>query len=409
MGRIRVVMLIAVAALALPAATTASTGCPSDLVGYWAFDNGNADDSAGANNGTVLGAQPTAGAVGQAFDFDGIDDYITIPGNPTPTNDFTAVFWIYSRNDGSVRTPLMIATVPGSYTFHGFYFEHHGGNFYVNYDEDGVSPWVCWDGTVLCGISPSGDILNGWHQVAAVKSSTLGLMTYLDGELTNSYPARTENVYFGSGEPIEIGRHNPAHRRYFDGKIDEVAIFDKALTGDEIGEYYRRALAGVGYCGPADADGDGIEDDLDRCDGTPAEETGDVVQDPASPFYGCGPSERDLDGDGIKDNLDACPNNLPEEIPEVLAGLGCVPASPCDPNETDADGDGFVDAVDVCPWTDAAKAPASPVIAGCSCYQILQWKPGNNKGELKKGCSQDTLDEFSGRNGWAKEVPLPPR
>ena len=82
----------------------------------------------------------------------------------------------------------------------------------------------------------------------------------------------------------------------------------------------------------------------------------------------------------------------------------------CDPSETDDDNDGFPNDSDICPFTDLSEDPSAPVLDGCSCPQILElFKPGENNGEKKKGCSQDTLDTFTSRTGWAKGVPRPPQ
>lgn len=104
---------------------------------------------------------------------------------------------------------------------------------------------------------------------------------------------------------------------------------------------FRDNLISVGLhipFGPAtrkvsDTDGDGVEDSLDRCPGTPAGAAVDT--------YGC---ELDSDGDGVKDSLDKCPNT-----PRGVS----VNADGC-PN--DSDGDGVTDDLDKCPGTPAGAA-----------------------------------------------------
>ena len=89
-----------------------------------------------------------------------------------------------------------------------------------------------------------------------------------------------------------------------------------------------------------DADGDGVNDDLDKCPGTP---TGTAVD-----ANGC---ELDSDGDGVVDRLDKCPG--------TPAGAR-VDANGC---ELDADGDGVVDRLDQCPDTPAGDKVDA---VGCS-------------------------------------------
>jgi len=63
----------------------------------------------------------------------------------------------------------------------------------------------------------------------------------------------------------------------------------------------------------------------------------------------------------------------------------------------DEDNDGVTNELDKCPNT-----IGSQIVYGCSCYQILGFKPGNNKGEYKNGCSQGTIEVFTKQIGWAK-------
>ncbi len=77
-----------------------------------------------------------------------------------------------------------------------------------------------------------------------------------------------------------------------------------------------------------DADGDGVEDKLDKCPGTPPGRAVDA--------NGC---ERDTDGDGVVDGVDQCPNT-PAGI--KVDERGCPP---------DSDGDGVTDDKDECPNT----------------------------------------------------------
>jgi len=90
---------------------------------------------------------------------------------------------------------------------------------------------------------------------------------------------------------------------------------------------------------PADSDGDGVTDDIDRCPGTPAGTAVDAS--------GC-PLPKDSDGDGVIDPNDKCPN--------TPAGQK-VDASGC---ELDDDGDGVINRLDQCPMTPAgAKVDAN--------------------------------------------------
>lgn len=136
---------------------------------------------------------------------------------------------------------------------------------------------------------------------------------------------------------------------------------------------------------PADSDGDGVTDDIDKCPNTPK---GRKVN-----AEGC---ELDSDGDGVVDGLDKCPNTpagrkvnaegceLDSDGDGVVDGLDRCPGTPAgrkvDANgcELDTDGDGLVDGVDKCPTIYAKTAD------GCPLPLVLEGvRFDNNKATLK--------------------------
>jgi hypothetical protein len=70
------------------------------LVAYWDFDKGTGTvvhDSIGGNHGTIHGAQWVSGISGYALSFDGIDDKVVVPDNPSldlGTSDITISVWV---------------------------------------------------------------------------------------------------------------------------------------------------------------------------------------------------------------------------------------------------------------------------------------------------------------------------
>lgn len=100
-----------------------------------------------------------------------------------------------------------------------------------------------------------------------------------------------------------------------------------------------------------DTDGDGVNNEDDRCPGTPPGSTVDT--------NGCAVFQRDTDNDGVTDDLDLCPNT-------PVNGQVLVNEDGCSLSELDTDGDGVNNAVDLCPATPAGQNVDA---SGCSSSQ----------------------------------------
>jgi len=216
----------------------------SDIVSWWTGDD-NAVDIVGGNNGTVQnGVSFSAGKVRKAFHFDGIGGRIVVQDadNLKFTGSFTIEGWIY------------IESWPGP----------NGGHILFRGDDRlGIDPYdfrVLSNGNLQFLIEQSSDSsvyieapisLNQFLHVAASLDSITGDMRiYVNGvvaaETTTSVrPFRNLDPYYLPG--IGIGNtqgEGLAHNAPFHGLIDELAIYKKALSVNEI-----RAIYQAGYSG----------------------------------------------------------------------------------------------------------------------------------------------------------------
>ncbi len=167
-----------------------------------------------------------------------------------------------------------------------------------------------------------------------------------------------------------------------EGIVDYVPTPANAGPGVDDGWTYG-IQAGISFLlgghAPKDSDGDGINDRLDRCPGTPM---GDMV-DPT----GCA-IPKDRDKDGVLDTADRCPN--------TAAGVR-VDATGC---PVDADGDGVTDSADRCPNTargaqvDAQGCPLATDVDGDGVVDSVDRCPNSPRGAVvdSEGCTvpQDT-------------------
>jgi len=250
MGKTGTVMWAAIAVLATSA--VGFGGPTSGLVAYYPF-NGNANDESGnGNNGTVYGAALTVDRLGNpssAYSFDGVNDYIVAPdsdsldltttGSVAPTGTLAA--WVNvptgAKDDLTAAVAKMIHSSGGgvSYSLLNRLSGYDPGGVYGVYQAVLAD---AHDGSSSTSASYYHDISDGtWHHLAFTWNGPEGRL-YVDGQ------DATESSSSGTGAMVSsfdlyIGRYYyvPDGRWYsWDGSIDEVRIYNRALSADEIRE-----------------------------------------------------------------------------------------------------------------------------------------------------------------------------
>ena len=218
------------------------------LVAYYPF-NGNANDASGNGyNGTVYGATLTNGAFGNAnsaYSYDGIDDWIDI-GNTT----------ICSNADG--LAVACWARSPGFISVGGAIFERSddqylGGQatriFRLSIESDGVIHFGVNNLPPSQGIwvnTPSNTFQfnNTWQHIAATYDSYGGLYIYVDG-IQAAYSNLTAGNISNLSIRTNIGqKYNSIPAQLFKGDLDEVCIYDRALSSSEINQLLPVELKG---------------------------------------------------------------------------------------------------------------------------------------------------------------------
>ncbi len=221
---------------------------PSGLVSWWPGD-GNVNDIKSSNNGTLQnGAAFAAGKVGQAFSFDGVDDGINIQkaGNlDFGANDFSIGAWVNFTEDFAGPNHVVIFDNVAGVPFYRLFINPVGEHAGV-YFRDNLGNAVLAEGT-----SPLND--GNWHYLVGVRDGQNGHI-YIDGTLlaTASNPL-IGTITTSTCTYARIGATNtgPGHcsstnlpESHFKGLIDEVEIFNRALTASEIQSIYNAGSAG---------------------------------------------------------------------------------------------------------------------------------------------------------------------
>jgi PKD repeat protein len=205
------------------------------LVAAYAFNEGSGlavGDSSGLGHAGVASG-PTwtsTGRFGRALSFDGVDDWVTVPGFPRLdlATGMTLMAWIYPTASSGARD-IVVKEGPGVDIYNLYHRNWRGlpeANVFVG-GENRTS-----EGPEL----PA----NAWTHVAGTYDGAT-LRLYLNGVLTSS--AAFSGPIPGSTGPLRIGG-NSMWGEFFRGVIDEVWVFDRALSAAEIQQLMNTALPG---------------------------------------------------------------------------------------------------------------------------------------------------------------------
>ena len=205
------------------------------LLAHYALD-GNADDSTGRYPGTLLGFNAfEAGVVGQALVLDGIESHMEVHGfKGIVTNadgvqqPFTVACWFKTQENGEMVTwGTNVAGQRLSFRINGgsLRTEHGDGNLRGN--------TICNDGE--------------WHHGALTVAEGANLRVpnaqlYIDGQADGTFSG-SDNVYnIQADVDVHIGMGGPTGGRFFVGSLDEVRIYERALSPGEVAGMAGRTL-----------------------------------------------------------------------------------------------------------------------------------------------------------------------
>ena len=238
-AKIMTVCFVAVlGVLALCGSAWAANG----MVSYWKFDEGIgviAGDSVGANDGTLInGPVWTTGQVDGALSFDGVNDYVEVPNSPSLdiTGAITLSGWIKVNSLSGGSMMLVKGVSHGHYT-RTSYVLHVGTGV-----EDGEIVFVLYGYWPADRFVTTSSINTGeWYHLAATwdgsTSNANNVKIYINGELNQSFTKT--NTLRSVTESVTIGSMKPStYYNALDGYLDEVAIYNRALSEQEIEERY---------------------------------------------------------------------------------------------------------------------------------------------------------------------------
>lgn len=198
------------------------------------------DYSGGSNDGITKGSiiyNPAGGKYAGAFEFDGSSDFINISDSASlsPTNEISIVLW--AKQD-SVTSDKALITKWEHDTQDTWYIQVFGTALEIAI-ADNIT-----DRGAKYGYPASGTWTVGWTHVAVVYDGSGAtnadkLKLYQNGtELAMSYTGTIDSSLTDSTAPVKIGSFSGTFERYWNGVIDDVHIYNRALTADEISARY---------------------------------------------------------------------------------------------------------------------------------------------------------------------------
>ncbi|HXI84263.1 MAG TPA: LamG-like jellyroll fold domain-containing protein, partial [Verrucomicrobiae bacterium] len=208
------------------------------LLAHWKLDESAgtvAADSAGTNNGTLTGFNFTtnsghvSGILSNALSFDGVDDFVALDGNQIDlTNNFTVTAWLYPRN---ASTAGAFISVRSFYLASGFRFFIYNNSVFVQ-----GQTTVGWQASTF----GAGAIQNGnWYHVAVVYDDSF-ITVYVNGVSLGSADWGGDMI-MNTNSFSRIGSDATEGADYFNGVIDDVMLFERALTSPQIETLHQSA------------------------------------------------------------------------------------------------------------------------------------------------------------------------
>ena len=240
------------------------------LVSYWTFDKGyivndTLKDVWGDNNGTLVGnPKVVPGQVGEALEFDGVDDFVNLTtlgdfGGQIGTSSFEAWIktsnktdWMTLINTHGAKCPSWGIELNGRNNEFGFEIMEGTLHYYLDVDyPDREDLRGCVGGS---GGTVGGPFDGKWHHIVYTNDYMLNedgmsgngkIIIYIDG-----VPSSIGNHGFGGNSkrgfspftaPVYLGaRKFPGKAQgYFTGMIDEVRFYDRPLTADEVRQNFQ--------------------------------------------------------------------------------------------------------------------------------------------------------------------------
>jgi hypothetical protein len=179
-------------------------------------------------------------SAGTALRFDGVDDFVAVPHNAAlNAYPLTVTAWVKSARNAPLYDSILTKYSPGS--GNGYSLHLYNGRFRAWYFRDPANRVYTGDPGIDGGFIADGN----WHHVAFVVTANGGTL-FVDGNLGGQLGWSGTPGAATSPMPVYIGRYstNANFANTFEGEIDELTVWNRALTANEINYLKHRRLGG---------------------------------------------------------------------------------------------------------------------------------------------------------------------
>jgi hypothetical protein len=223
-----------------PINTSRTDRLTAGLVGFWSMNGQDVDLSdstaevkdttANNNHGDAKnGAQPAIGKLGQGFGFDGEDDYVET-ANPTSITDGNFTVSLWAKQDGSGAPAAFSQNIPSSWSDDLFIF-------YIGDSSNNEEVRIWWDGGNALHFSGNGGGgVSDWRHYTLTRSGS-NFTLYKNG---NQVPTASKGgAWTSTSQGLGAANNSSSWVQNFEGRLDNVRIYDRVLSADEVEKLYR--------------------------------------------------------------------------------------------------------------------------------------------------------------------------
>ncbi|XXY44870.1 protein kinase [Sorangium sp. So ce269] len=234
----------------LPAARAVTGPAPVALYPLDVLAGARAEDLAGGNDAVLVrGPTPVDGRIGGALRFDGVDDYVEAPharSLDVGEGDLSITAWVQTTSAEGIVV-IVDQRDEGPRGVHGYCVFLSRGHLSAQLADRDASPKCSMGTSTACTNYLSGAFVadGSWHHIAVTvdRRAVDGGTFYVDGAAAGRFDPTSRPGSLDNRAPLRIGSRSSSESGFFRGVVDEVALYRRALSPEEVAAAARQGAA----------------------------------------------------------------------------------------------------------------------------------------------------------------------